>query len=127
LGSPFFIAYSWLISSVITRLEVLENYEQLYEPTAHLLITFFSFSYVLKRNVSIVGFEVHRAGFMKNSIFWDITPCSPLRSNRLLHASFFLAVLFKPEDVYVPPKRQLIFNGPHGVYTTQDKILPVQY
>jgi hypothetical protein len=30
----------------------------------------------------IVGFEILRAVVMKSSIFWDITPCSPLKVNR---------------------------------------------
>jgi hypothetical protein len=29
-----------------------------------------------------VGFEVLTAVVMKNTIFWDITPCSPLKVNR---------------------------------------------
>jgi hypothetical protein len=34
----------------------------------------------------------------------------------LLHAGFLLALLFDPEWTrHVPPKRLLIFNGPHGV------------
>jgi hypothetical protein len=28
-----------------------------------------------------VGFEVLTAVFMKSTIFWDITPCSPLKDN----------------------------------------------
>jgi hypothetical protein len=37
----------------------------------------------LKSNISFnAGFEVLTVVVMKNSIFWDITPCSPLRVNR---------------------------------------------
>jgi hypothetical protein len=36
--------------------------------------------------------------YMKSSISWDITLCSPLKVNQ-----------------HVPPKRQLTFNGLHGV------------
>jgi hypothetical protein len=38
------------------------------------------------------GFEVLTPVVMKNNIFWDITPCSPLKVNRLseeLIASIF--------------------------------------
>jgi hypothetical protein len=34
------------------------------------------------KNAAFVGFEVPTAEVMKNSIFWDITPCSPLKVNR---------------------------------------------
>jgi hypothetical protein len=35
-----------------------------------------------------VGFEVFTAVVMKNIIFWDMTPCSPLIFNGRLLASF---------------------------------------
>jgi hypothetical protein len=40
---------------------------------------------------------------MKSFIFWNMTPCSPLEVKTgsacyLLHASFFLGLLFDPED-----------------------------
>jgi hypothetical protein len=38
-----------------------------------------------------------------------------LRSNSLLYAGFFLTVLFKREDINVPPKRQLTFNRLQGL------------
>jgi hypothetical protein len=34
------------------------------------------------RQVCIIGFEVLTAVVMKSSIFWVITPCSPLKVNR---------------------------------------------
>jgi hypothetical protein len=47
-------------------------------------------TYAEVRNLSVkinkiyfVGFEVLTAVVMKSSIFWDITPCSPLKVNRL--------------------------------------------
>jgi hypothetical protein len=44
---------------------------------------------------------------MKSTIFWDITPCNPLKVNSLF---------YDPEDGGdVPPKRRLPFNGLHGV------------
>jgi hypothetical protein len=53
--------------------------------------------------------------------FWDITPCSPLKStdarNCLLHAGFLLSLLFNTEDGghNVPPKRRLTFDGLQGL------------
>jgi hypothetical protein len=78
----------------------------------------------------VVGFEVITAVVMKISIFWDITPCSPLRANRrfggtyrqcllgtCFHAGFLLTSFFRPWRWrrYVPPKRRLTLIGPHGV------------
>jgi hypothetical protein len=34
-------------------------------------------------NINFVGSEVHTPPIMKISVFWDITPCSPLKVNRL--------------------------------------------
>jgi hypothetical protein len=55
-----------------------------------------------------VGFEVLTAVAMKSIIFWDITPCSPLKFDRrigekyriatCLHAGFSLGLFFDPED-----------------------------
>jgi hypothetical protein len=47
-----------------------------------------------------VGVEILTAVIMKCSIFWDITPCIPLKvcsACNLLHAGFLLD-LFNPED-----------------------------
>jgi hypothetical protein len=80
--------------------------------------------------VEDVGFEVLTAVVMKSPIFWDITPCSPLKVNRsskehvasifrveetgmkeversalyLLHAAFLLGLFFDHEcggDMFV--------------------------
>jgi hypothetical protein len=64
-------------------------------------------------------------------IFWDITPCSPLKVNRRfgetcrLHPALlgymrqarFLICYFRPwiSRRHVPPKCRLTFNGLHGV------------
>jgi hypothetical protein len=29
--------------------------------------------------VTYIGFDVHTAVVMKNTVFWDITPCSPMK------------------------------------------------
>jgi hypothetical protein len=63
---------------------------------------------------------------MKSTIFWDITPCSPLKVNRrfggtssacYLFSVRYLARLLRPSRWrrYVPPKRRLTLNGLHGV------------
>jgi hypothetical protein len=38
----------------------------------------------------IVGFEVLTVVVMKNTIFWDITPCSPLKVNRRVGGTYRL-------------------------------------
>jgi hypothetical protein len=58
------------------------------------------------RSVVYIGFEVLTAVVMKSTIFWDITPCSPLSVNQsesgwqaeLFHAGFLLGLFFGPED-----------------------------
>jgi hypothetical protein len=35
-----------------------------------------------------VGFEVLTAVVMKSSVFWDITPCSPLKVNRCFGGTY---------------------------------------
>jgi hypothetical protein len=51
-----------------------------------------------------VGFEVLTAVVMKSTIFWNITPCSPLKVNRraLLSTCFYSGLLiglfFDPEN-----------------------------
>jgi hypothetical protein len=50
-----------------------------------------------------IAFEVLTAVFMKSSIFWDITPCSPLEVNRRFegtyHIYIFLASQNKPRKI----------------------------
>jgi hypothetical protein len=64
--------------------------------------------------IHFIGFEVLAAVVMKNSIFWDVTPCSPLKVSRrfggtyhlhlqgqlaiCFHAGFFVGLFFGPED-----------------------------
>jgi hypothetical protein len=47
-----------------------------------------------------VGFEVLKAVVMKSIIFWDITPCSPLKAelSTCFQAGFLLGLFFDPED-----------------------------
>jgi hypothetical protein len=71
--------------------------------------------------------ERKRSWNLRSTIFWDITPCSPLSVNRRLgrtspllatcvHAGFLLSLFFRPWRwrQYVPPKL-LTLNGLHGV------------
>jgi hypothetical protein len=78
-------------------------------------------------------FEVLTVVVMKITVFWDITPCSPLKFNRRFGRTYHLHLqgrkisqqetsvkagdlFFDPEDGGdVPPKRRLTFNGLHGV------------
>jgi hypothetical protein len=70
---------------------------------------------------------------MNNFIFWDITPCSPLKVNRhfggICHLNLQSRRWAKQETIvkagenlppwrwrrHIPPKRRLTFNGLHGV------------
>jgi hypothetical protein len=71
---------------------------------------------------------------LKSTIFWNITPCSPLSVSEkhiasifrveeikspstCFHAGFLLNLFCRPWRwrLYVPPKRLLTFNGLHGV------------
>jgi hypothetical protein len=45
-----------------------------------------------------LGFEVLTAVVMKGTIFWNITPCSPLKINRRFVGGFLLGLFFDPED-----------------------------
>jgi hypothetical protein len=48
----------------------------------------------------VVGFEVFTAVVMKNIIFWDIKPCSPLKFKLAIcfHAGFLLGLFCDPVD-----------------------------
>jgi hypothetical protein len=70
-----------------------------------------------------VGFEVVTEVLMKSTIFWDITPCIPLKGNLPFGGTYRLhlqgrisRVIYQRESRrYVRPKRRLTFNGLHGV------------
>jgi hypothetical protein len=87
---------------------------------------------------------------MKNSIFWDIMRCIPLKANPhfggtcllhlqdrrisqafsaccLLYADFLLGLFFAPEYGDVPPKRQLTFNHLHGVISQKIELFTINY
>jgi hypothetical protein len=77
--------------------------------------------------------------YNERSIFWDITPCSPLKDNRrfggagskqssvMLPASpwFLVWLILRAWRFrwHVPPKRQLSFNGQHGVISYKSEHL----
>jgi hypothetical protein len=79
---------------------------------------------------SNIRFEVLTAVVVKSTIFWDITPCSPVKVNRRgLLATCLLAGSCWNDFLrpwrwrrYVPPKRRLQLNRLHGV-TPQKMIL----
>jgi hypothetical protein len=61
---------------------------------------------------------------LKSTIFWDITPCSPLKVNRCFGGTYRLHLQDRrirrarnqwQAERYVPPKRRLTCNGLHGV------------
>jgi hypothetical protein len=63
----------------------------------------------VNRKENIVGFEVLTAVVMKSTIFWVITPCSPVKVNRrfggtyrllaaCFHSVFLLDLFFDPEE-----------------------------
>jgi hypothetical protein len=58
------------------------------------------------RNCMFVGFEVLTLLVIMSTIFWDITPCSPLKVNRrsgeaLLSAGFSLRIFFDGGDMFL--------------------------
>jgi hypothetical protein len=74
-----------------------------------------------EQSQSCVGSEVLIAMVTKSYIFWDITPCSPLKINQRFGGKYrlhllwrwYLARLIRPWRWrrYIPPKRRLTFNG----------------
>jgi hypothetical protein len=57
-----------------------------------------------------IGSHVNTAMVMNGSLFWDITPYSPLKANWRFGGTFR-----PPRLGYVPPKRQLTLSVLHGV------------
>jgi hypothetical protein len=90
-----------------------------------------------KETLIYIGFEVLTTVIMRTTIFWNMTPCSPLKSidfSKEHIASIFRIEEYKPNKKrewkqvasratiwplrwsrYVRPKRRLIFNWLHGV------------
>jgi hypothetical protein len=71
--SPIYFRHKTVIKGICT--EGLGNYNRFYFPKTVL-------KYYYKVTFNYVGFEVLTAVVMKNSVFWDITPCSPLKVKR---------------------------------------------
>jgi hypothetical protein len=74
-----------------------------------------------------VAYEVLTAAVMKSTVFWDITPCSPLKVNRLAicyHVGI-LARLIQPWRWrrYFSLKRRFTFNGLHSVISQKIVLL----
>jgi hypothetical protein len=81
-------------------------------------------SYIPEDKTLHVGFEALTAVVLKSTIFWDITPCRPLKVNRHFGGTYshllsrwYLARLIWPWRWrrYAPPKRRLTVNGLHGI------------
>jgi hypothetical protein len=53
----------------------------------------YSTDVTVQNHIEFVGFEFLTAMFMKSSIFWDMTPCSPLKCNRHLGVIYRLHLL----------------------------------
>jgi hypothetical protein len=75
-------------------------------------------------------------GIIKSTIFWDITPCSPLKVNQCFRGTYrlhlqdllshwYLAWLIRPWRwrQHVPPKRWLTFNGLHSIISHKTLLL----
>jgi hypothetical protein len=63
-----------------------------------------------------VGFEVLTAVVIKSTIFWGITPCSPLKVNRRFGGTYRLHLQSRRTRwKRYSPKRRMTFNGLHGV------------
>jgi hypothetical protein len=92
---------------------------------------------VQRRSSRQVRFKVLRVMVKKNSIFWDITPCSPLTTNRFfgricrLHPQGRRINQARNQHEacskqrwrrHVPPKRRLTFNGLHRVTSQNTEI-----
>jgi hypothetical protein len=65
---------------------------------------------------------------MKNYIFWDLTPWSPLKLTRRFGGKYLLhlqtRLIFRPWSwkQHVPPKRLLTFKGLHGVVSQEAEL-----
>jgi hypothetical protein len=83
-----------------------------------LILKYITESFVIKY-LCYVGFEVLTAMGMKSTIFWDITPCSPLKVNWPPPAFTPVSCSAYPStlkmEAYVPPKLRSTFNGLHCV------------
>jgi hypothetical protein len=105
--------------------------------------------------ITYVVFEVLTAAVTKSTIFWDITPCSPLRVNWHFRGTYrlhlqrrkisrarnhresrwqtkfcFLArLIFRPWRWrrYAPLKRWLTFNGLHGIVSQKMVFFKITY
>jgi hypothetical protein len=93
---------------------------------------------------SRVAFEAFAAMFSRSSIYWDITPCSPLKANdvseeyvapifRDLFATYFLlfpclaySLTLNIEEIY-SSETLVYFQRTTRVYIPEDRILHISY
>jgi hypothetical protein len=82
-----------------------------------------------------VGFEVLIAVIVKSIIiFWDITPCSPLKINGRIRGTYLLHFQGRriswarnqEDEGDVSPKCRLTFNGLHCVISQKRRVVPPQ-
>jgi hypothetical protein len=117
--------------SALSVIHITQNNEHWYG--AEVLLIFHFKIYAIQPWYCCAVFEVLTAIVMKCSVFWDITPCSPLKVNWRFgeachlhiqdrsrgiywHAGFLLSLFFTPKmEEICSPKRRLTCNGPHGV------------
>jgi hypothetical protein len=89
--------------------------------------------YLPRHNAVYVGFDIFTDLVMKRTIFWDVTPCSPLSVNRRFGGTYRFhlqgrknkfgkkpACTQRQAEWSIPPKRRLTFNGLYGVIFPKD-------
>jgi hypothetical protein len=117
--------------------------------SCHFLLAPKVLSVLSSARVCVLVFEVLRAVLTKTYVFWDITPCSPLKINRrfgvtcrllqcesrlqaellccthLLSRWFLVWLIFRTwrRRRLVPAERPLTFSGPHGVLSYGTELL----
>jgi hypothetical protein len=69
-----------------------------------------------------VGFEVLTAVVKKSSIFWDITPCSPLNGSASRWFRAWLIIRPWRWRRHDPPNRWTIFNGLHCILSQKIEV-----
>jgi hypothetical protein len=75
--------------------------------------------------VSLAGIEVLTSVVMKSSISWDITPCSPLKANRLFKRKFcpHLHARRLSQARKQRESRSVDFQGTSQLYVPEDRTL----